>query len=112
VPSGIRSDQLETTQHERLEHLIRHYLGRSDPDVADAELERIRADLGAMTFAWAGSDLPGRGHYYAIRGPTLLIEYDNTQDGADHIHAVRRDLTNDWGEDLLVDHYRAGHRPG
>ena len=61
------------------------------------------------TFAWAGPDQPDRGHYYAVRGPGFLIEYDNTQDGANDIHAVRRDLANDWGEDLLARHYAAGH---
>jgi plasmid stabilization system protein ParE len=111
VPSGIRHDQLEAAQRDGLEGLVRHYLDRSDADVAEAEWDRIRAaGLAPLTFAWAGSDLPGRGHYYAIRGPSLLIEYDNTQDGANHIHAVWRDLTNDWGEDLLAAHYRAGHR--
>ena len=62
-----------------------------------------------ITFAWAGPDAPGRGHYYAIRGPRFLIEYDNTQNGANHIHAVWRDLADDWGEDTLAAHYRAGH---
>ena len=57
----------------------------------------------------AGSDRPKHGHYYAIRGPRLLVEYDNTQNGANHIHAVWRDPTNDWGEDLLAAHYRAAH---
>ena len=49
------------------------------------------------------------GHYYAVRGPGFLVEYDNTQNDANHIHAVWRDLTNDWGEDLLGDHYRRDH---
>lgn len=113
LPSGIRHDDLATAQRERLEALIRHYLGRSGAEVAEAEWSRIRAaGLGAVTFAWAGSDLPGRGHYYAIRGPTLVIEYDNTQDGANHIHSVWRDPINDWGEDLLAAHYREGHTRG
>ena len=63
-----------------------------------------------VTFAWAGPDVPGRGHYYAIRGPAFLIEYDNTQDGGNHIHSVWRDLTNDWGEDRLAAHYREAHQ--
>ena len=61
---------------------------------------------------WAGPDEPGRGHYYAVRGPRTLIEYDNTQNGANHIHAVWRDPTNDWGEDILASHYQAAHHPG
>jgi hypothetical protein len=113
VPIGIRYDQLDDAQHDCLERLIRHYLDRAAAEVAEAEWDRIRAaDLASVTFAWAGPDVPGRGHYYAVRGPSLVIEYDNTQDGANHIHAVWRDLENDWGEDLLADHYRAAHSRG
>ena len=94
IASGIRHEQLESGQAQDLERLIRHYLGRARPDVADAEWERIRsAGLEPVTFAWAGPDAPGRGHYYAIRGPAFLIEYDNTQNGGNHIHSVWRDLT-------------------
>jgi hypothetical protein len=112
VLAGIGADDLDPSQREHLERLIRHYLGRAAPEIAEPEWDRVRATgLGSVTFAWAGSDRPGRGHYYAIRGPRLLIEYDNTQNGASHIHAVWRDPTNDWGEDLLVAHYRESHRP-
>jgi hypothetical protein len=111
VPAGIAHGELARPNRDGLERLIRHYLGRLDPETAEAEWERIlAADLAGVTFAWAGSDVPGRGHYYAIRGPRLLVEYDNTQNGANHIHAVWRDPTNDWGEDLLAAHYRASHR--
>ncbi len=111
IPAGIRYDQLDGAQQADLERLIRHYLERSAPDVAASEWERVRAaDLASVTFAWAGPEEPSRGHYYAIRGPSLLIEYDNTQDGANHIHSVWRDPANDWGEDLLAEHYRAAHR--
>ena len=51
----------------------------------------------------------GRGHYYCVAGPTFLLEYDNTQDNANHTHSVWRDLRNDWGDDLLARHY-ADHR--
>jgi len=90
---------------------VRHYLDRARPEVAAAEWERIvSAGLDDITFAWAGPDTPGRGHYYAVRGPGFLVEYDNTQNEANHIHAVWRDLRNDWGEDLLGAHYAADHR--
>jgi len=110
IPRGIRHDDLTAPQKESLEQLIRHYLGRAYDDLAVADWVRIAdAGLGTITFAWAGPLEPGRGHYYAVRGPRFLVEYDNTQDGANHIHAVWRDLTNDWGEDLLAAHYRRGH---
>ena len=113
VPRGIRHDDLDAAGRERLEGLIRHYLGRAADDVAAADWERIANEgLEATTFAWAGPAEPGRGHYYAVHGPRFLIEYDNTQNGANHIHAVWRDIANDWGEDALAAHYRAGHTAG
>jgi plasmid stabilization system protein ParE len=113
IPNGIRHDDLEPDGRARLEELIRHYLDRAATDVAAADWERIeRAGLDAVTFAWAGPPDPGRGHYYAVRGPRFLIEYDNTQNDANHIHAVWRDLENDWGQDLLAAHYREGHAGG
>ncbi len=66
-------------------------------------------DLPATTFAWAGPLERGTGHYYAVRAPTFLLEYDNVQDGANHIHTVWRDLRRDWGADLLAAHHAASH---
>jgi hypothetical protein len=110
LPIGISRAKLDRPQIEGLDRLIRHYLGRMRENVAEAAWQRIvSGGLEAVTFAWAGPDRPGQGHYYAIVGPTLMIEYDNTQNGANHIHSVWRDPANDWGDDLLAAHYRAAH---
>ena len=69
-------------------------------------MQRIdSAGFDNLRFAWAGSDAVGRAHYYRIHGPTVLVEYDNTQNDANHIHSVWRDLQNDFGGDLLRQHY-------
>ena len=113
VPGGMRHADLGPPRQAALERLIRHYVGRLRPEQAAEAWERIlAAGLGDATFAWAGSDAPGRGHYYAVRGPTFVIEYDNTQNGANHIHSVWRDLANDWGADVLAAHLADAHPPG
>jgi uncharacterized protein DUF3500 len=110
IPAGTRYADLDDPGREALIRLVRHYLDRARPEIAAGEWERVRsAGLDDVRFAWAGPDTPGRGHYYAVRGPGFLVEYDNTQDGANHIHAVWRDLENDWGEDVLAGHHRAHH---
>jgi hypothetical protein len=112
VPIGIRHADLGALRQAALERLVRHYVERARPEIATPAWDRIvAAGLGDATFAWAGSDQPGRGHYYAVRGPTFVIEYDNTQNGANHIHSVWRDLEHDWGGDLLGRHLAAAHGP-
>ena len=44
-----------------------------------------------------------------LHGPITLIEYDNTQNDANHIHSIWHDLTRNWGRDLLREHYESGH---
>jgi hypothetical protein len=110
IPAGIRYANLDDPGREALVRLVRHYLDRARPEVAASEWARIRtAGLDDVRFAWAGPDVANRGHYYAVRGPGFLIEYDNTLDGANHIHAVWRDLENDWGADQLAGHYASDH---
>ncbi|WP_312034424.1 DUF3500 domain-containing protein [Actinoplanes sp. TBRC 11911] len=67
------------------------------------------AGLDQISFAWAGPTTLGAGHYYCVRAPEFLIEYDNTQDGANHVHSVWRHMRDDWGGDLLRAHYARQH---
>jgi hypothetical protein len=62
--------------------------------------------FGELRFAWAGGTEVGQAHYYRIHGPTILVEYDNQQTNANHIHTVWRDLRHDFGGDLLAEHYQ------
>ena len=108
VPQGVSYGQLDARQRDVLGRLIRLYFDRAPAAVADAAWgDAVDAGLDDVTFAWAGPLERGQGHYYAVRGPTFLLEYDNTQDDANHIHSVWRDLRRDWGDDLLAAHYAA-----
>lgn len=109
-PKGIFANTLESKQREALDALLKQYLARMPNGLANAEQSRINAiDDATMTFAWAGSLEPGEGHYYRIQAPDLLVEYDNTQNGANHIHTVWRDPQMDFGRDLLAEHYKEAH---
>jgi hypothetical protein len=105
--AGIVSSELKKEQSERLMQLIKAYVERVRPDVAQEDLRKIeKAGLDKIYFGWAGGIEKGQGHYYRVQGPTFLLEYDNTQNDNNHIHAAWRDFESDFGEDLLRKHYR------
>ena len=105
--SGISGSKLTSEQSELLVKLIREYVFRIRPDLAKEDLKKIeKAGVDKIYFAWAGGVERGEGHYYRVQGPTFLLEYDNTQNNNNHIHAVWRDFANDFGEDLLLKHYQ------
>lgn len=108
--TGLPASRMDSDQQRLLEELVQHYLGRAPAAVANRAWADVHdAGQDQVTFSWAGGLRVGEGHYYAVAGPTLLIEYDNTQDSANHIHSVWRDLRHDWGGDALAQHYRS-HR--
>ena len=112
-PLGISSSKLTPPQNELLLKLFREFVFRYRNELAEPALQKIQAaaNSSGIYFAWAGALEPGQGHYYRIQGPTFLIEYDNTQNNANHIHTVWRDLENDFGEDLLRQHYEQVPHP-
>jgi Protein of unknown function (DUF3500) len=111
TPAGVAAADLGPAQREQLVRLIEEYARNMRGEVADAELKRLReAGLERVHFAWAGPLEPGHAHYYRVHGPTVLIELDNTQNDANHIHSVWQDPRNAFGVDLLRAHYQRGHR--
>jgi len=105
-PVGIAAGDMTPAQQKMLMMLVENYAYRLRPEVADQDLEKIdKAGFQNIHFAWAGGLEPGQGHYYRLHGPTFLVEFDNTQNNANHIHTVWRDSANDFGEDLLREHY-------
>ena len=103
---GLPASAMTPAQRDTLLRLAEAYTHNMPPDAAAAAWHRIEeAGIDKLHFAWAGSTRRGEGHYYRIHGPTLLLEYDNTQNNANHIHTVWRGFDNDFGEDLLRKHY-------
>jgi hypothetical protein len=105
TPKGIPTTELDAAQVEILRALLGCYLDRLPDALADQQAGLVDQEFGRMAFLWAGGAERGEPHYYRIQGERVLIEYDNTQHGANHIHAVWRDLANDFGGDVLARHY-------
>ena len=103
---GLPFMQLTPPQRQQLAALVELYANRLRGEMAGQDLRRI-ADKGwdQVVFAWAGGTELRQPHYYRVQGPTFLIEYDNTQNNANHVHSVWRDLENDFGEDALRKHH-------
>lgn len=101
---GVPFSDLDKVQQQRLRELVELFASILKPGARDQRLGRIK-DWSQVKFAWMGLDEPGKGHYYRIQGPTFLIEYDNTQNGANHVHTVWRDFNGDFGADALGEHY-------
>ena len=111
---GLMLSEMKPEQRKLFLELLQTYLTNYRITLAKQQMAKLeKSGLDSLRFAWAGDLTPelgeGKGWYYRIHGPTILIEYDNTQTNANHIHTVVRDLTNDWGEDLLREHYKNSH---
>lgn len=106
APVGLLGSRLSLEQKAQMINLISSYVRRFRAELADEDLRKIqKAGIEQVRFAWYGSPDIGARHYYRVQGPTFLLEYDNTQNDANHIHAVWRDFNNDFGDDLLRQHY-------
>jgi len=107
---GLPWQQLSEVQRGVLWRLIEEYATLWHGDFAAAELARIQnGGLDELCFAWAGGRERGEGHYYRIHGNDFAIEYDNTQNDANHVHTVWRDFERDHGGDLLLRHLQEHH---
>ena len=87
------------------------FLEALSPELAAIQTRRLReGGIDQLRFAWAGPVGDGQPYYFRLHGPVTLIELDNTQNNANHVHSVWRDLVADFGRDMLADHYRRQHR--
>jgi hypothetical protein len=102
---------MSASQQEILRALMDVYVRRLPDHIADGEMAKIVGhSFSSLHLAWAGSEDPGRAHYYRIQGHRVLVEYDNTTRDANHIHAVWRDPVADFGADALSAHHREAHK--
>lgn len=111
-PVGISAAQLNSSQRDALFALTKTYLNRWRTELAEASwAEIMQGGLENLTFAWAGGLERGQANYYRIQSSTHLIEFDNTQNQANHIHSAVRSFKGDFGHDALAEHYKKDHTP-
>ncbi|NND09335.1 MAG: DUF3500 domain-containing protein [Saprospiraceae bacterium] len=107
---GIKFSELAREHQKMLYDIILEYANAMPAELAQQRMDKIhKAGWDDILFAWAGVTNRSAGHYYRIQGPTFLIEFDNTQNDANHVHTVWRDFDGDFGRDLLKAHYHDEH---
>lgn len=110
-PTGLAASAMTEAQQKMLRTLINDYIRRARAEIAEAEWKQIEAaGFDKIHFAWMGSVKKNQGHYYRVQGPTFLLEYDNTQNEANHPHTVWREFKGDFGRDILAEHYKTADK--
>ena len=106
--SGISYSELDSQQKRTLISLVEELASMQPEVIAQQRMDSIRsAGLDGIKFTWIGGMERGDPHYYRLQGSNFLIEYDNTQNNANHIHLVWRDFAGDFGRDMIRMHYQA-----
>jgi hypothetical protein len=109
-PQGLALEAMSGAQRDQTVKLIEDYAHHMRPDHAAPALRAMHeAGTEKLHFAWAGATTPGTCHYYRLHGPTLLVEYDNTE--PNHTHPVWHDPRDNFGDDLLRRHHEHAHQP-
>jgi hypothetical protein len=120
--AGLRGSQLTEPQQRQLLALIALHVGMMADGHAKVRMEEVRTHLPNTWFAWIGDDSPDGVFYYRIQSPVILVEFDHQTPVAigqrggpptrQHIHSVVRTPNgNDYGKDLLRQHYERHPHP-
>jgi hypothetical protein len=109
-PSGLSASKMNTNQFDALMALMEEYAHNVSEELAEGRRVQIEKAGRNIFFAWSGGISRSEPHYYRVQTPSFLIELDDTQDNANHIHSVWRDFSGDFGQDLLQHHYQVSHQ--
>jgi hypothetical protein len=107
---GILGADMNERQKAILQYIIREFVFNLEYEKAVMEYDKIvKAGIDKIYFGWIGEQDETKPHYYVLNGPTFIIEFDNNggpRNGANHIHAIWREKSNEYGEDVLKKHYQ------
>jgi hypothetical protein len=116
--TGVKASSFTRGQKNQLLSLIQLYVDNMDDGHAKVKMDEVEKYMDDTWFAWIGGDEDNAVYYYRIHSPVILIEFDHQKPvgtrklyGNDvhrqHIHAVVRTPNgNDYGKDLLKQHYK------
>lgn len=118
--AGLKASQLEASQKKQLLELVKLYVGNMRQGHAKVKMEEVEKHLDETWFAWVGDVKDDSVFYYRVHSPVILIEFDHqrriaplrTREASrEHIHAVVRTPNgNDYGKDLLRQHFEKHHK--
>lgn len=98
---GLAASKMSEDQKKLLGELLSEYLKNMPADISSRRRNALmKAGFDTIQFAWWGETELNQPHYYRVQGPTFLIEYNNTQNNANHVHSYWRDLAGDFGVPL------------
>ena len=107
---GLPASKMNDTQKDILRNLVNVYVNQVRTDMAQEKLQRLEEEgFDGLHWAWGGPVDEGKAHYYRIHGGNFVVEFDNRQNGANHIHSVWRDVENDFANDVLREHLLLYH---
>lgn len=107
---GLPASKMNDTQKTILRNLVETYVNQVRSDMAAEKLRRLEDEgFDGLHWAWGGPVREGKEHYYRIHGGNFVVEFDNRQNGANHIHSVWRDVENDFANDVLREHLLLYH---
>jgi hypothetical protein len=101
---GIKGSEMTKEQRAILQYIIREFVFNMEYEKAIAEYNKIlKAGINKIYFGWIGPYVENKPHYFILNGPTFLIEFANNN--GNHIHAIWREKGNEYGEDVLRQHF-------
>jgi uncharacterized protein DUF3500 len=117
--AGVPANELSPAQREKLLGLVKMFVDNMEEGHARVRMEEVRKHLNRTHFAWIGGTDPSAVFYYRIHSPVILVEFDHQRPAnlrhlaadpskptREHIHVVVRTPNgNDYGKDLLRQHY-------
>ncbi|HJM64884.1 MAG: hypothetical protein CMN05_09525 [Roseibacillus sp.] len=107
---GVKGGDMTAEQKKLLLAILREFASNARPELARPAMNEIAGAVDTLQFAWAGGLNKGDQHYFRVTdNGAFMVEYANTQNDANHAHAVWRLFDGDFGRDVLKEHLEKEH---